>query len=122
MDFLFACSVDSLSNSQTEFSTAFAEVQRVQSLITRVGPFNIFQPRGTFRAGIKVINKFLDPLIERTLLLTPTELEEQGKSMQGYTFLHAIAGFTRDRKVIRDQLLAGSLEYPYIKVSLKEKS
>lgn len=97
-----------MNNSRTEFSQAFAEVQRVQSLITRMGPFKIFQPRRSYQAGIKTINDFLNPLIERTLLLNPAELEEKTKSSEGYTFLHAIAGFTRDRKLIRDQILAGS--------------
>lgn len=106
--FLLGVKVDSLTNPRTEFSQAFAEVQRVQSLISRMGPFNIFQPHGSYRAGIKKINEFLNPLIEHTLLLTPAELEEKTKSSEGYTFLHAIAGFTRDRKLIRDQILAGS--------------
>lgn len=97
-----------MTNPRTEFSQAFAEVQRVQSLITRMGPFKILQPRGSYHAGIKKINEFLNPLIECTLLLTPAELEEKTKSSEGYTFLHAIAGFTRDRNLIRDQILAGS--------------
>lgn len=100
--------MDSLTNPRAEFSQAFAEVQRVQSLITRMGPFNIFQPRGSYRAGLKKINEFLNPLIEHTLRLTAAELEEKTKPSEGYTFLHAIAGFTRDRKLIRDQILAGS--------------
>lgn len=72
-----------------------------------MGPFKIFQPRGSYHASLKKINEFLNPLIERTLLLTPAELEEKNKSSEGYTFLHAIAGFTRDRELIRDQILAG---------------
>lgn len=73
-----------------------------------MGPFKILQPRGSYHAGLKKINEFLNPLIERTLLLTSAELEEKVKSSEGYTFLHAIAGFTQDRKLIRDQILAGS--------------
>lgn len=73
-----------------------------------MGPFKILQPRGSYQEGLKKINKFLNPLIEHTLHLTPAELEEKTKSSEGYTFLHAIAGFTQDRKLIRDQILAGS--------------
>lgn len=73
-----------------------------------MGPFKILQTRGSYHKGLEKINKFLNPLIEYTLLLTPAELEEKNKSSEGYTFLHAIAGFTRDRKLIRDQILAGS--------------
>ncbi len=38
--------------------------------------------------------------------MSPAELESKTKSTQGYTFLHALAGFTRDRQMLRDQLVA----------------
>jgi cytochrome P450 len=60
----------------------------------------------SFNAGLKIINEFVDPYIEATLNLSPEELATKNKSDEGYTFLHALAGFTRDRKVLRDQLVA----------------
>ncbi|MCJ1469479.1 hypothetical protein MMC07_008112 [Pseudocyphellaria aurata] len=105
-EFLLGSSVNSLDNPHAEFTKAFAEVQRVQNLIARLGPFQKFIPLSTFRAGIKVIDEVVNPFIDRALLLTPTELEEKTRSTQGYTFLHAVASFTRDRKMIRDQLVA----------------
>lgn len=66
---------------------------------------NKFVPRGSFFAGIKVINDFVNPYIEQALRLSPEELATKTKSEEGYTFLHAIASFTRDRKVLRDQLV-----------------
>jgi cytochrome P450 len=63
-------------------------------------------PRKTFRSGLKLINEFVNPFIERTLRLSPDELVTQTKSESGYTFLHALASFTRDRKILRDQLVA----------------
>ncbi len=63
-------------------------------------------PRGSFRAGLRVINSFVNPFIERVLRLDQNELDEKTKSTEGYTFLHALASYTRDRKVIRDQLVA----------------
>lgn len=38
--------------------------------------------------------------------MSPDELSTKTKADQGYTFLHALAGFTRDRQVLRDQLVA----------------
>ncbi len=67
---------------------------------------NWFVPRRQFNAGLKIINSFVNPYIERALRLSPEELEKKTKSDSGYTFLHALASFTRDRKVIRDQLVA----------------
>jgi cytochrome P450 len=48
----------------------------------------------------------MEPYIERTLRMSPAELESKTKSASGYSFLHALAGFTRDRKVLRDQIIA----------------
>jgi cytochrome P450 len=55
---------------------------------------------------MKVINNFVNQYIERTLRLSPDELASKSKSDAGYTFLHALAGYTRDRQVLRDQLIA----------------
>ncbi|KAK0922239.1 hypothetical protein LTR91_004913 [Friedmanniomyces endolithicus] len=105
-DFLLGKSVDSLENGQTEFAQAFADVQNVQSLIARLGPIRALIPKGKFRAGLKVINRFVGNYIDRALQLSPEELEKITKSDEGYTFLHALASYTRDRDVLRDQLVA----------------
>lgn len=52
------------------------------------------------------INDFINKYIERALRLSPEELATKSKSDAGYTFLHALASFTRDRTVLRDQILA----------------
>lgn len=104
--------MDTLRNPQAEFSEAFAEVQRIQNLISRIGPFHKLIPRRTFWAGLKVMENFLQPFIEQALRLGPADLEERSKSSHGYTFLHALASFTRDRKVLRDQLVAGPYDPP----------
>ncbi|KAK3328887.1 cytochrome P450 [Apodospora peruviana] len=105
-DFLLGKDVKSLSTPKQEFAEAFAEVQRVQSNIARTGPLNTFVPRTSFWAGMKVIDEFVNQYIERTLRLSPAELASKSKGEEGYTFLHELAGFTRDRKVLRDQLVA----------------
>ena len=63
-------------------------------------------PRGKFRRNLRVLNEFVNPYIDRALLLSPEELEKKTRSDSGYTFLHALASFTRDRKVLRDQIVA----------------
>ena len=101
--YLLGHSVDSLSNPQAEFAEAFAEVQRVQSIIARLGPLNRFVPRKTFWAGLKVLNNFVEPFIETILRINITDLKEQ----TNHSFLHTLAATgTRDRKVIRDQCVA----------------
>lgn len=67
---------------------------------------NRFIPRKAFRAGIRTINAFVSPFITEALALTPTELASKTKSEEGYTFLHALASFTRNPIVLRDQLVA----------------
>jgi len=105
-DFLLGSDVKSLTTPVNEFAHAFGEAQRIQNLISRAGPLTPFFPRGAFRGHMKVINKFIDQYIDLALELKPEELESKSKSDTGYTFLHALAGFTRDRKVLHDQLIA----------------
>lgn len=104
--FLFGRSVGSLENGEAEFATAFAEVQRVQAIIARAGPLQHFVPMKSFRQALDVLNRFTDRYIDEALSLPPEELEKSTKSDESYTFLHAIAAYTRDRAVLRDQLVA----------------
>jgi hypothetical protein len=123
-EFLFGKSVGSLESPTQRFGEAFAEVQRVQNIIARAGyvgpcafckysqqrscadtlgrPLNRFVPRRNFNKCLKVINELVNPYIEQALRLSPAELESKSKSESSYTFLHALASFTRDRKVLRD--------------------
>lgn len=68
--------------------------------------FHAFIPKHRYYAGIRILERFIEPYIKRTLSLTPSELEHLSKSDKDSTFLHNIARYTRDAKVIRDQLMA----------------
>lgn len=63
-------------------------------------------PRGTFRKHLKVLDDFMAPFIENALGMSPEELGKKTNSDRGYTFLDALAGDTRDRKVLRDQIIS----------------
>ena len=125
-DFLLGHSVDSLEQPGGDFASAFKEVQKIQNLIARCGPFNKLIPRGSFNAGLKVINSFVEPFIDQALSLNPLELKE--KSDQSFLQALAIIG-TRDRKVIRDQVVAillagrdttaGTLSFTFQELSAK---
>ena len=69
-------------------------------------PLTFLVPKKRYWEGLKTINEFLNSFIERTLRIAPEELEQKTKSDEGYTFLHALAAYTRDRTVLRDQLIA----------------
>lgn len=102
-DYLLGKSVDSLDNPNTEFAAAFEEVQRQQNLVARTGPFNKLLPKGSFWKGLKVINEFVEPFIESVLRMKIEDLKESTNQ----SFLHALAATgTRDRKMIRDQVVA----------------
>lgn len=60
-------------------------------------------PQKTYRQSIKTIDDFVTPYIDAALQLSEEELKSKGEV--GYTFLHALAGFTKDRKLLRDQLV-----------------
>ncbi|KAI0187461.1 cytochrome P450 [Xylaria flabelliformis] len=93
-------------NPREVFAEAFNEVQRIQSIKARAGPLRVFVPHGSFRRGLKVVNQLCDIYIDQALRLSPEELASKTKSDHDYTFLHELAQFTRDRTVLRDQLVA----------------
>lgn len=93
-------------NFARQFAHSFAEIQRIQNEITRLGIFARIYPRGTMRKHLKVLNDFTQPFIDEALKLSPEELEKRTKSDDGYTFLHALANYTRNPVVLRDQLVA----------------
>ncbi|KAI1106644.1 cytochrome P450 52A11 [Jackrogersella minutella] len=105
-DFLLGMDTQSLTTPRQPFADAFNEVQRIQGIISRSGPLRHFLPMKSFRSGLEVVNEFCNVYIERALRLSPSELATKTKADEGYTFLHELASFTRDRKVLRDQLVA----------------
>ncbi|KAI1634446.1 cytochrome P450 [Biscogniauxia mediterranea] len=109
--FLLGTDVQSLTNPHEPFAQAFDRVQKLMALRTRAGPLDLFVPLRQFHKDMEVVNRMCDRYIDQALRLTPDELASWTRSDQEYTFLHELAQFTRDRKVIRDQvvgvLLAG---------------
>jgi cytochrome P450 len=61
-------------------------------------------PSKSLKDGLRVVEAFIEPYITQALSMTPSELEQ--KFSKSDTFVHALARFTRSRKVIRDQLMA----------------
>lgn len=105
-DFLFGFNVDSLRNADVEFARFFGEVQHVQGIIARAGPMQVLVPKEKYWNGLKHMNAFIDRFIDEALAVPQAELEKKIESGDGYTFLHAIAGYTRNRQVLRDQIAA----------------
>lgn len=105
-EFLLGESVNSISNPRSEFVQAFADVQRMQIMLTALLPIEPLIPRRKYNRGIKVLEEFIVPFIHKALSLDPAELEKISKSERSFTFLHALAAYTRDPKVIRDQIIA----------------
>ncbi|KAF2267432.1 cytochrome P450 [Lojkania enalia] len=105
--FLLGESVESLINPQTEFADNFYNAQRVQSIIARIGYLNWFVPRRYlgFYDSIRKVEDFVNQYIDKALALSQFELEKKTSHDEGYTFLHALAAYTRDRRVLRDQIL-----------------
>ncbi|KAL2870960.1 cytochrome P450 [Aspergillus lucknowensis] len=103
-DYLLGQGTDSLQNPETEFAEAFRYVQRRQSQYFRLGVFKFVLSRKEFRNQLRVMDNFIKPYIDRVLAMSPAELDQ--KLSKSETFLHALARFTRDRRVLRDQLVA----------------
>ncbi|KAH8703530.1 cytochrome P450 [Talaromyces proteolyticus] len=105
-EFLLGHGIHSLENPKAGFVQAFADVQRMQMALTVLQPIQHFIPKGGYYRGIKTINDFVIPFVQEALELPHEELEKRGRSEKSFTFLHSLANFTRDPKVIRDQVVA----------------
>ncbi|ROV97644.1 hypothetical protein VSDG_04644 [Cytospora chrysosperma] len=106
-DFILGKDVKSLSNIRQEFADAFNEVQHIQNILARVGPIaGRLMPKKRFRRCLATMNEFVNQYVQQALDLSPEELASKTKSDRSYTFLHELASYTRDPKVLRDQLVA----------------
>ncbi|CRG91287.1 hypothetical protein PISL3812_08335 [Talaromyces islandicus] len=105
-EFLLGHGIQSLENPKAEFVKAFTDVQRKQMTLTVLQPIHQLVPKGEYHRGIKTINDFVVPFVQEALNLPPEELEKRSRSEKSFTFLHSLANFTRDPKVIRDQVVA----------------
>ncbi|KAI1817441.1 cytochrome P450 [Poronia punctata] len=105
-DFLFGGSCNSLDNPRSEFARAFNDVQAIQMMLTAVGPFHVLVPRWRYYRAIAKIDEFVMPYIERALAVPQEELAKLSSSSPDFTFLHSIVQYTRDPKILRDQIVA----------------
>ncbi|PYI11446.1 cytochrome P450 alkane hydroxylase [Aspergillus sclerotiicarbonarius CBS 121057] len=103
-DYLLGEGTNSLQNPATTFAEAFKYVQHRQGEIFRYVPFNFLLSRTKFRQNLKIMNDFIQPYIDRVLSLPPSDLTQDPSKPS--TFLHALAHFTRDPQILRDQLTA----------------
>ncbi|KAL8952916.1 MAG: hypothetical protein Q9222_001206 [Ikaeria aurantiellina] len=103
--YLLGRSVGSLMNADSSFAQSFNEILRKQTLKIRSGPLRLVVPMRSFWDGLRAINDFIEPFIQDTLSFSIAELEDQAAKSENQTFLHSLARYTKDRKVIRDQLV-----------------
>jgi len=106
-DFLLGESVNSIEHGNHDFAVAFQQIQEHMNNVSRAGPFKHFLNTKQYKKNLKVLNGFIEPFVEKCLGMKPEELKEKNES--GYNFLHALAEFTRDPKMLRDQLVAALL-------------
>ncbi|KAJ3565388.1 hypothetical protein NPX13_g7524 [Xylaria arbuscula] len=108
-DFLLGESANSLDYPNGEFTHAFNDVlvRQIKIVMLRLfNPFDRLLPQKEYYSDIKTIEDFIMPYIQQTLAIPPEQLEKLTKADTEFTFLHNLARFTRDPKVIRDQLVA----------------
>ncbi|GAM91197.1 hypothetical protein ANO11243_092440 [Dothideomycetidae sp. 11243] len=101
----FDQSSDSLTVPNNALAHAFDEVQRIQNLIFKTGPLKVFFNKRPYYDGIKTIDAFVQPLIKRTLDLQDKQRSSPSPA-DSTSFLHNLASYTSDPKVIRDQLVS----------------
>lgn len=103
-DHLLGQPVNSLDDPATTFAEAFGYVLHRQALLFRAGPVSPLLSRKKFRENLRKMDDFMRPFIAHALSLSAEELEKQVSKKE--TFLHALARFTRDPTVLRDQIVS----------------
>ncbi|KAJ5629454.1 hypothetical protein N7528_003111 [Penicillium herquei] len=102
---LFGHSMQSLEHPQDTIKDALHQICSVQMVLTVLGPFHWLYPRYKYNQSIRVLDEFIQTFVDRTLSQSAEGLQ-QGPSETSSTFLHSLASFTRDPRIIRDQVLS----------------
>ncbi|UKZ73397.1 hypothetical protein TrVFT333_001043 [Trichoderma virens FT-333] len=105
-DFLLGENVNSLDFPDNGVFKAMNVAQRIQMFIFVLNPIAPLIPKSDYHRAIRRIEEFIEPAITRTLAIPQAQLEELSTSDMEFSFLHSIARYTRDRKVIRDQIMS----------------
>ncbi|KAF6838012.1 cytochrome P450 [Colletotrichum musicola] len=106
-DFSLGRQVNSLtSHVNDDFFEAFERIRHIQSLIERLGPLNFLVPRRQFRKDLATLDEFMRPTIETAVAMSAAELEDMDKKDHGWTLLHACAAASRDKRYLRDEMVA----------------
>lgn len=88
------------------FAEAFNRVQYLQNIFARTSKVRPLCPKFDFWSQLRVVHQFINFYIEKALRTRPEELARKSKDDRNYTFLDALAGFTRDRTLLRDQIMS----------------
>ncbi|OLL22780.1 Cytochrome P450 52A13, partial [Neolecta irregularis DAH-3] len=102
-DFLLGESINSLDNPNVLFAKAFEHVQDVAATRANLGSWWRLYYSRTYGRDIKILEDFVEPYVERTILSARTD--EKKEKNKDFCFLDALAEFTTDRRVLRDQFI-----------------
>ncbi|EPE37168.1 Cytochrome P450 [Glarea lozoyensis ATCC 20868] len=102
-EFILGKSAHNMLGLNLEFAHAFGEAQRQCVWFTKLGPAKGLFSRKKYLSNLRKINNFIEPFVDEVLSFTPEEL--QLKSKREKNFLHSLATFSRDRKMLRDQII-----------------
>ncbi|UNI19781.1 hypothetical protein JDV02_005937 [Purpureocillium takamizusanense] len=105
-EFLLGENVNSLDNPVHGVANAMTTAQRIQMLIFVLNPIAPLIPKGAYLKAIGCIESFIEPIISRALALSENELDELSKLDIDFTFLHSIARFSKEPKVLRDEIMS----------------
>ena len=73
---------------------------------SRIGPFwRVYYPK-EFRDSIEVLNKFIEPFVERAIRRNQADIEAKEDAGRKVNFTDSLSQFTNDRTVLRDQLVS----------------
>jgi Cytochrome P450 len=70
-----------------------------------MGPlWRLYRPQ-RYLSALHILNTFVEPFVERAILQTHLDIEEKERNCEIINFTDSLSRFTKDKKVLRDQLV-----------------
>ncbi|KAH6980566.1 cytochrome P450 [Ilyonectria destructans] len=101
---------ESLRHQSQEFADAFDETQRLQNALVRATKLRPYIPKGYFWFNLRIVDDFVNRYVDRALQVCQADpgrvADKADQDGERFSFLDALASRTKDRKVLRDQIVS----------------
>ncbi|KAI7910832.1 cytochrome P450 52A2 [Pyricularia oryzae] len=105
-DYAMGFQVNALADRKNDFLDALERIKTIQNIKECAGPLSWLVPTPGFKRDLKVLDDFMEPLIEHAASLPQSVLDEMEKTDHGWTYVKACASVSRDRHFLKYELMS----------------